>query len=154
NCSACASAFAGSTAQELERGAELPSAILPSWNDAEWESLCEFDGVSSAFPSDCAWPTPMGPEPFVPESSDRRPKELGDYVLLDRLGVGGMGVVYRARHRLLGKERAVKVLRRGYFAEGGGCAEIRFMREIQAGGKLEHPNVVAVVDAGQDNGEL
>jgi serine/threonine-protein kinase len=72
---------------------------------------------------------------------------LGPYVLLERLGQGGMGQVYKARHALLDRLVALKVLR-AELLERPNALE-RFRREIQASGKLTHPNVVLAHDANQ-----
>lgn len=69
------------------------------------------------------------------------------YAILDRLGVGGMGAVYRAEQRALGRDVAVKVLRRELGRDADTVA--RFHREAQALSNLRHPNTVAVLDFGQ-----
>jgi serine/threonine-protein kinase len=69
------------------------------------------------------------------------------YDILDRLGVGGMGTVYRAEQRALGRDVAVKVLRRELGRDPDTVA--RFHREAQALSNLRHPNTVAVLDFGQ-----
>ena len=71
--------------------------------------------------------------------------ELGAYELLDELGRGGMGTVYRAKHRQLGKIQALKVIH----SHSGLTPEIRarFRREVQAIGTLKHPNIIAAHDA-------
>jgi WD40 repeat protein/serine/threonine protein kinase len=70
---------------------------------------------------------------------------LGHYVLLERLGEGGMGQVFKARHQKLGRVVALKVIRKEKLADAG--AVQRFRREIQAAAQLEHPNVVGAIDA-------
>ncbi len=72
----------------------------------------------------------------------------GRYELLERLGVGGMAVVYRALDTRLGRTVSVKVLREQY----AGDAEFleRFRREAQAVASLSHPNIVSIYDVGQD----
>lgn len=72
------------------------------------------------------------------------------YVLLERLGEGGMGQVFRARHHKLGRIVALKVMRPERLA-GAGMVR-RFHREIQAAAQLAHPNVVLAFDAGEVNG--
>jgi WD40 repeat protein len=69
---------------------------------------------------------------------------LGDYVLLDRLGAGGMGEVFKARDRQLDRVAAVKVIRPAALS---GSALGRFAREARAVARLAHPNVVAVYGA-------
>jgi serine/threonine-protein kinase len=71
---------------------------------------------------------------------------LGGYLLLDRLGKGGMGQVFLARHRLIGRLAAVKVIRGDHHNYPD--AVLRFRREILAVSRLDHPNVVHAYDAG------
>src|SRR5438477_647200 len=73
---------------------------------------------------------------------------LGRYQLLDVLGRGGMGVVYRAADRVLDRTVAVKVLA-GERAEEPTFVT-RFEREARAAAALSHPNIVAVYDSGRD----
>jgi serine/threonine-protein kinase len=75
---------------------------------------------------------------------------LGPYVLLERLGEGGMGQVFKARHRSLGRLAALKVVREDYLAHPNALP--RFQREIQAASQLDHPNVVRALDADQAGG--
>jgi serine/threonine protein kinase/formylglycine-generating enzyme required for sulfatase activity len=75
---------------------------------------------------------------------------LGDFELLDLLGRGGMGVVYRARQKSLDREVAVKVLPRTSAMEQRRVD--RFQREALAAAKLEHPSIVPVYSVGEDEG--
>ncbi|MBI3409804.1 MAG: protein kinase [Planctomycetes bacterium] len=75
---------------------------------------------------------------------------LEDYILLDKLGEGGMGVVYKARHRRMDRLVALKVLPPA--AMQSPEAVKRFHREVQAAAKLIHPNIVAAYDAREANG--
>jgi formylglycine-generating enzyme required for sulfatase activity/tRNA A-37 threonylcarbamoyl transferase component Bud32 len=70
---------------------------------------------------------------------------FGPYLLLQRLGQGGMGEVYKARHQLLNRIVALKVMRKELLADP--TNERRFVREIQMTAQLAHPNIVAVHDA-------
>ena len=72
---------------------------------------------------------------------------LGDYVLLDPLGKGGMGIVYRARHRRMDRLVALKTLT-DRATESDDSVQ-RFQREVRAAARLSHPNIVAAYDAGE-----
>ena len=71
----------------------------------------------------------------------------GKYHLEERLGMGGMGTVYRARHLLIDRPVAVKVLNRLFVEDE--AARTRFRREARAAGRLQHPNAVTVTDFGE-----
>jgi serine/threonine-protein kinase len=74
----------------------------------------------------------------------------GSYLLLERLGEGGMGAVYKARHRGLGRVVAVKLLRKERVANP--LMRRRFRREIQVLAALVHPHVVHAYDAAEERG--
>jgi tRNA A-37 threonylcarbamoyl transferase component Bud32 len=74
------------------------------------------------------------------------PGRIGQYDLLEKLGRGGMGAVYKARHRELGKVVALKVLPAELKNE---VTIARFKNEMRAVGKLAHQNIVAAHDGGQ-----
>lgn len=75
---------------------------------------------------------------------------LGPYKLLDKLGEGGMGAVYKAQHTRLGRFVAIKVLPPHVSSRPDALA--RFDREMKAVGSLHHPNIVHANDAGEFNG--
>ena len=77
-------------------------------------------------------------------------ERLGQYELLEELGRGGMGVVFRARHTRLEKIVALKILH-GNRLENPEVVE-RFQYEMKAVGKLDHPSIVHATDAGQIDG--
>lgn len=80
------------------------------------------------------------------------PAEIGRYEVIDRLGAGGMGIVYSARDRDLDRTVAVKVLRSRLIPDSQGRS--RLVREAQALAKLSHPNVVHVYEVGRANGQV
>lgn len=75
---------------------------------------------------------------------------LGPYILVDLIGEGGMGRVFRAYHTRLGRDVALKVIRSDKVAKP--AVVQRFHQEIQAVAQLSHPNVVLALDADEVNG--
>jgi serine/threonine-protein kinase len=76
----------------------------------------------------------------------REARQLGQYTLDSKIGEGGMGEVYRARHALLRRPTAVKLIRAEAVAE----RELRrFEREVQLTASLSHPNTISVYDYGR-----
>jgi serine/threonine protein kinase len=78
-------------------------------------------------------------------------ERLGEYELLEKLGEGGMGTVYKARQIHLDRVVALKVLPGG--KSGDPQAVARFYREMQAVGRVDHPNVVRAMDAREIEGK-
>jgi serine/threonine protein kinase len=72
---------------------------------------------------------------------------LGSYVLLERLGEGGMGTVFKARNWKLGRIVALKLIRADRLSQASGAR--RFQREVHVAAQLDHPNIVQAYDAGQ-----
>ncbi|MGO9111451.1 MAG: serine/threonine-protein kinase, partial [Thermoguttaceae bacterium] len=83
--------------------------------------------------------------------SQGRPQSLilGEYVLLNVLGKGGMGVVFLARHRLMDRVVALKTLPSAAIKPE---TVQRFYREVKAAARLSHPNIVTAFDAGEQAG--
>ncbi len=76
----------------------------------------------------------------------KRQRRLGKYTLLEEIGEGGMGKVYLARHAMLKRPTAVKVVNGG---PPGGDPGRRFEREVQLASRLNHPNTIEVYDYGR-----
>ena len=75
---------------------------------------------------------------------------FGDYVVMDKLGQGGMGTVLLARHKRMEREVAIKVL--PVTALESEAAVARFYQEVKVAAKLTHPNIVHAYDAGEHHG--
>ncbi|HWT78055.1 MAG TPA: serine/threonine-protein kinase, partial [Candidatus Methylomirabilis sp.] len=88
---------------------------------------------------------------IMPEPGQR----LGRYELLEEVGRGGMGVVFKARDPAIDRLVAIKLLRLDFLAGGSSItdASARFSREAQAVGQLSHPHIVTLYDA-QQEGDL
>lgn len=88
------------------------------------------------------------PKPIDVSASAQR--TLGQYDLHEKIGSGGMGEVYRAVHRSMNREVAVKLLRSDL--QQTEILAKRFQREVRAAAKLSHPNIVTAFDAGEQDG--
>ena len=76
--------------------------------------------------------------------------QIGHFQLVERVGSGGFGIVYRATDTNLKRTVALKVPRRGYF--GSPDEEARFLREARHAATLRHPNIVQVFEVGTESG--
>ncbi len=129
----------------LERFGRQRPELAEMLSRTDWE-LASGETIGHASPTDSAWSAVS--EPPGPAPAPRR--RLGDYELQQRLGHGGMGVVYRARHVLLNQIVALKVLPEKLLAEPQAVS--RFRREMQLIGGLNHPNIVRAHNAGEHGG--
>jgi formylglycine-generating enzyme required for sulfatase activity/serine/threonine protein kinase len=118
--------------QAVERAAALAgeSTSAPGASEGTLASAAERDGAVAS--------------ESLPVASIR------EYKLLAKLGEGGMGAVYKALHTRLDKVVALKVLPAERMRDAGAVA--RFQREMKAVGRLDHPNIVRAMDAGEEGG--
>src|SRR5436305_12503359 len=141
----------------------MPTNVKPSFFDQlraggllEPEQLAQLAELPEAKQTD---PRPLARQVFqrgwltkyqINQVVAGRAKDLfvGPYILVDRLGEGGMGMVFKARHRHMGRVVALKIIRKEELASAD--AVQRSYREVQAAAHLTHPNIVLAYDAGQD----
>jgi len=80
------------------------------------------------------------------------PERIGKYRVLEPIGRGGMGSVYKAHDPLLDRMVAIKVMAED--AEAGTEARQRFLREARSAARLNHPNIITVYELGEDQGRV
>jgi serine/threonine protein kinase len=147
-CEACRSLLDLLPDDSLAELLRSPSALAGA--HALWEN-CPGTGTSTSAESP---PTRNGSPPAAntPSLSVAAwlPAELVGhprYHVLELLGAGGMGSVYRAEHRLMERQVALKVIRKRLVQDDGSVK--RFQREVKAAARLSHPNIVTAYDADQ-----
>ncbi len=84
------------------------------------------------------------------EGTEAHPQQLGDFRLLEPIGHGGMGIVYRARQESLQREVALKLIRPDQLYFPG--ARERFQREVELVARMQHPGIVPVYAVGNEGG--
>lgn len=117
----------------------LPESSLHDTNNASGSSIPATRSAS---------PVPSGSSPSASKSWIG--KRLGNCEILDEIGIGGMGRVFKARQTSLDRIVAVKVMAQDNFASQE--AVDRFKREMKLIGRLSHPNIVLTYDAGEFEG--
>jgi hypothetical protein len=118
----------------------MPTPLPPTVAEEASPPLPGETDVAHARLTDTAARAPQAALPQVP-----------GYEVLGRLGHGGMGVVYEARDRALGRRVALKMVRDGVLATAEQLA--RFQAEARAVARLSHPNVVQIYEIGEHNGQ-
>jgi serine/threonine protein kinase len=129
-------------------------AALPASDDDE----LEFQQVQSnllaqnspPLGNGCPLSEKVGVENADQPSEPPLPMRLGAYELLEGIGRGATGAVYRVQHLKLERVFAMKVLHKSAAAEDDSSA--RFLREMKCVGRLDHPHIVRATDAGEDQG--
>ena len=143
------------TARSCSRsGARCTTRARPSIVPCTARNVTSRWGLQSTGPASLSSVPPAAPRsaliprryaPLLPSQS-----RLGKYQLLDEVGRGGFGIVYRAHDTELERTVALKVLRSGQFASPG--EKERFLRKARSAADLDHPSIVPVYDYGQFEG--
>ncbi len=162
----CVLAFGGLRffASKPAEGGLAQSAPMPRMEGVETAPVADLDAVVQAGMAEVgARPSPteaasaaapdLGPEEtvVVQEVSQSKPS-LGRYEILEELGRGAMGIVYKGRDPKLNRVTAIKTIRFTDDFDEEQAAKIReqFYREAEVVAKLSHPNIVTIYDVGED----
>lgn len=126
---------------------ELAEKLMSVRNQSEFQTVSNVAATEATI----TYPDKSSAAPDSGELGESQDVEqLRDYRLLEKIGEGGMGTVYKAVHERLGKTVAIKVLSEHVLKDGQAAA--RFDREMLAVGALDHPNIVRATDAGEVDG--
>jgi serine/threonine protein kinase/Leucine-rich repeat (LRR) protein len=124
--------------------------VLAPASAAFTHSVLEADQPTGVISDPAATDNGLSKAPPSPPHTVRPGNRLGDYEILSELGRGGMGVVHRARHRLMKRIVALKVLSPELQRDPEALA--RFRREVVAAASLSHANIVTAYDAQEIDG--
>lgn len=134
---------------------------FPAWQDRlrrllSVHDLFGVDGPGEEVGIDEATETARDPAPTRGSSSVSsvecladHPRRIGPYEVLEEIGRGGMGIVYRARHLELDRIVALKMISP---SQNDRNHRLRFRREAESAARLQHPNIVQVYEVGEENG--
>src|SRR6516164_853780 len=132
------------SATEPSRRCSRCGAALKAWTSASVCWQCMIQSSASAPPERRGSGAAAEPSPAAG-------LRFGDYLLEEEIAHGGMGVVYRARELSLSRTVAVKLLLLGRYSSADSIE--RFRREAEAVAALRHPNIVAIHEIGEQNGQ-
>lgn len=123
----------------------------PSSPSDQTRAIADFAFGSQTHVADASRPLAwLSAEELNIDLSDPAQRRFGDYELIERIGQGGMGVVYRARQHGLERDVAIKLLAAGPWASEEFVA--RFRREAKSAARMQHPNIVEIYEFGHREG--
>jgi len=143
---------------DLKRGAKQQDSFeLPDPNELYFSSTVDPTAKIGepwhALLQEVAQAPNVDPSPFIrapPETRVMLGRRLGHFRILDRLGEGGMGIVYKAEDENLRRPVALKVLRPRYLEDA--AQHQRLVREAQSAASFNHPNIAAIYEVGHADG--
>src|SRR5207249_10969713 len=112
---------------------------------------CLFAQAQNLKAEEPTWPALSGPLEEPVAAGQPRVRVFGDYELLEEIGRGGMGAVFKARQLSVNRIVAVKMIAAGQLASA--AVVQRFHVEAEAAASLEHPNIVPIYEVGEHDGQ-